>query len=112
MHSAQLLPREALCSYCEIKTDILLKDEDIAPLRSDGNSRVFVPGTRPGSKRRVVLRRDPADKAHRSEYIPPHQLLGMLSCLPISHRDTVSAYWLYIAALLKLFKAHNGICVQ
>ncbi|XP_069701298.1 regulating synaptic membrane exocytosis protein 1 [Periplaneta americana] len=32
--------------------------------------------TRPGSKRRVVLRRDPSDKAHRSEYIPPHQLLA------------------------------------
>ncbi|KDR14477.1 Protein piccolo [Zootermopsis nevadensis] len=32
--------------------------------------------TRPGSKRRVLLRRDPSDKAHRSEYTPPHQLLA------------------------------------
>jgi hypothetical protein len=33
MHSARLLPRDALCFDCEIEAAIVLKDEDIAPLR-------------------------------------------------------------------------------
>jgi hypothetical protein len=33
LHSATLLPREALCVCCKINTAIVLKDGDIAPLR-------------------------------------------------------------------------------